>query len=1631
MFVSEALKTHLETSATIRLQSLVLAEWNMNMPDNLQKVGNYRYRPTDVTSQYFTLPISFDLLDQGNYYTGATDADVVIDGGFTNNNVPQQFTLQKDKMKMIYSLEDCTKPFRPRSGINKPLYFSGRYIANSGADMAERPRYYMPSRYDEFRYWTSYRTEDNFERGIANNILNGLNYIDDTVPFVVYKNQVPTNRLVVKMQTNVGSVNLGPFATSTGPIADQLFGNANKTTPSRWKVQYLINNNWENAYSFNEADTRADGSPIIGPNGYVELQYGLIVPEQYRNIFVYAETLASVTLRPDEAPVGYAYLVIPTSGNKGTFYIYTGTGEDGGYQSFVPEYGWILGSETITNQTNFVTDLTSPEQFIDQISGQTVYREFAYIQGIRVVVDIMNKFDSTFDLIEMSPRLVVDISDKVIDFNITKTLSDIGVTSLPVGQLLASTGSLSIFDDDQAFNFYNNTSIVADYIRKNIKFNFYEVIVDVDGFDYYVPIKTLYSEGMPQANVTSGTINITLRDLYFFLESMPAPRLLMTETSLSMAIVTLLDYIGFSNYSFRRLNTESDPVIPYFFVAPDQNVAEVLNQLAVATQSAMFFDEFNNFIVMSKNYLMPNTTERPTSFVLSGTNNQTDSGVVENATSGNLPNIISIASEDKKVYNGGNISYTARYIQRSYGSIRQASMVDRDKTWIYKPALLWEVAGTDNTKTINEVASKQGKYVLGAMPLNSDLTASLPVVQNGIVINNIMDIGENVYWLTRYQGYFYSGGEVIRYDAAEFNVTLPIWYPVKSDGTLDETKPQIVLPGKLAPVEITLEEDIRIWRNSNRQGSSNVWISSNQEYQKYFASLPFNGKIYPTGLIRIFSTPYYETVDGISRLQRGAVYEHGRGQFGTPIVTHTAGINQYWSDNAYVRGCDMQTQYLFTTSSLDPVFIKSVKSSGNVFYVNEISGVSPGDTVNLLSGTGQLSTSAETKVSAVNTQKAKATITNISTLSGTITYTAQNTFSPGQTISIAGVTPNAYNLSNVVVVAASSSSFTISNASTGAYVSGGIATSQVFTFTVTTNPATALNNATIEVSKIPNTNIGAAGVNNTLAKQTTRNGIIKNFMSSKYLTETDVNSLKSTQTGTIQSSAFVMNGPSFKTTDVPLNFVSYQYKQLDNAYKTFGARMRIIGKIENNETRGQTPIGSVSYYQVNGAQTNQNVSIGGGSGGLAIMLNPETNNGYYFEIIALTETNIESYLKLDVNGQAEVNINNVVFYKVKKDASSNNAIPVKLWGGLTSIIVDDGRFTGQYRLSGEDKPTVYDLSVEYEDIGTLRRFYLYINNKLVKIVDDTEPLPVYNNIAPFIRGSSRVMFENLYAITNNYSQNTVSVVGETLSDVFGDSEIDANESFRKYAISGLVQGTYLTGISSGQPPRYNMYFEEFGSIMRECAYFDIKYDRSYPALYAQLSPTFNRIKGYTVSGFQADSYGAEFLIFNASDTALNLDETTGNYLRIQGITFTQDTSYQLTVDEYFKKQGNLSDPELQGSTLITSPLVEKAKYDEIKLSRLIYGKNDFSIETPYIQSQDDANELMGWIINKVMRPKKSIGINLFSIPTLQLGDIVTIDYKNNDNLDLVAQASDRFVVYNIAYNRTLAGPSMTVYLSEV
>jgi hypothetical protein len=1529
MFDSKELNDHLKTSSTVKSQTAIIAEWNMNFFENIADIGNYRYRPLlGITEKYGSIPNNYDPRDVGKFYTGATDADTVVDGGFKEDGqTPELFKPKKEKEKLLFSLEECFGKFRPRSGINKLRYgINGKYLHHSNTEMFNRPRYYMPDKNDRFKYWTSYRTEEGKEYGVANNTVNGSHHIEDTAPYVVYKKPIPINRIVLKTQTNVGNVDLGPFSDSSGIFSDPFFGEENKTVPVKWKMQYLRNNIWTDAISFDENSLRSNGDAVFGSDGYLEIGYGLIVPEKFKVNFISNGIVASSSILPLDNENGQAYLVKQNSSDVGTYYIWN----NGQYETFPPLYGWYIADENVDQLTNFVTDTVSPQKYPAGQNGIIEYEEFLFISGIRIVVDTMNKFGSTFDLIELSPRLAVDLTGKTVSYSLQKSASDLGLSGLPIGQLLAATGELRLFDYDQAFNINNYWdpvsglgSIISEYINKNIQIKFYEIISDVHITDesgnkvsktFYVPLKTMYSEFFPESNSKTRELSVKLRDLFLYFESQSAPELLIPNVSLSYAIATIFDSIGFSNYSFKRIPGESDPVIPYFFVAPDKSLAEVLQDLAKATQTAMFFDEYNNFVLMSKKYILPLEEDRKPDFVLVGSKDQTKSGIVENLTmpsATTISNIIDISSQENNVYNDGKISYINRYIQKTMGSIKQAYVADKDITWIYKPALLWEVAGTEELKQKNGQAGTSQRYALAAIPLNSTLDTTLPEVVNHELVNNIIDLGDGILYIGRYNGYFYSNGEVIKYDAVEYNVS--------------------VLPSSVI---------------NSRFTGGNVWITSAQEYEDYFSKLSFNGKIYPTGRVRIYAEPNYETFNGITVMANGPVAKHGREQFGTAIANHSAGLDEHWTNNDNVFGCNMDSKYLF----------------GNTVFDKAI-------------GTGK------------------------------------------------------------------------------------------------------------------------AGQNKGLATKASRSSLIKNYLSFSYNEEVSRKNKLSATSETVQSSALVMNGPSFSVQEPAIDFISYVNKPLNNSFKHFGTRMRIIGKIENNETSVQTAAGATTYYNVQTSTPEENTSVSGGSGGIAALLNPETNNGYYFEIAALSESNVDKYSTSD-------GVANVFFYKVMqnksfdKETSSNipgaytattltaqvdgalliggstveigqriflkgqtiadqngyysvtspgsastkwtltrseNGIPVKLWSGLTNITVDDGNFAGQSRVTAEETTKVYDLALEYQDFGSFRRFFLYLNDTQIATVDDTSPLPLVNanNMALFVRGGSHCMFENLYALANNYSQNSSFALEPVANSIFTNkTNISANESFRKYAISGIIQPTYLSGINPSQPPKYGMYYEEFGSIMREAAYFNVKYDKAYPALYAMISPTFNKIRGYTVSGFFAGAYGAEFLIFNATDTFLFFDENVGNYLRIQGITFTQDARNELTVDDYFDKTSDFSNPQVKEDMTILSPAKQKQLYDDIKNSRITYGKNEFSLESPYIQSRDEAVRVMEWLISKTSKPRKSVGVNVFSTPTIQLGDIVSIDYKDDDS-EFWFKPAQRFVVYSIQHSKDVSGPSMTLYLSEV
>jgi hypothetical protein len=482
--------------------------------------------------------------------------------------------------------------------------------------------------------------------------------------------------------------------------------------------------------------------------------------------------------------------------------------------------------------------------------------------------------------------------------------------------------------------------------------------------------------------------------------------------------------------------------------------------------------------------------------------------------------------------------------------------------------------------------------------------------------------------------------------------------------------------------------------------------------------------------------------------------------------------------------------------------------------------------------------------------------------------------------------------------------------------------------------------------------------------------------------------------------------------------------------------MRIIGKIIDDKT--QSALNSTDLFEIDKATTSSNLkTLSGGAGGIGYMVDTNTNSGYYLEIASMSE-DVLKYYGSDSSGgilPTDQVLENIIFYKVERtpystqvDKKINIAVPKKLFGALARILVDEGKFVGQDRLISQDI-AVYDLSLDADIKRNANGIYridfnIYLNNALIGRVSDNNPLQMPSSglkTCLFTRGSTKCMFENIFAL-KNIKEEDVSL-GEKVKNTI------SAESLKKYSLPSVIQNTFLSSISTETKPTVDFYFEEFGTILRECAYFNIKYDQAYPALIAKFVPPFTVEKSYQISGFLPGSYGAEFLIFNTTDKAINLSESSTNRIMIQGITFTQNISNVLTVDDYFKELSNFSDPVV-ANNLIVSPERSEKIYDSIKNSRSTYGSKSFSLDSVYIQNEDSAKDIMKWILDKTIRPRKVFEIDTFATAHIQLGDIVKINFDLPEGVKLVDE-DKRFIVISTNYNRSSSDVKTQLRLMEV
>lgn len=217
-------------------------------------------------------------------------------------------------------------------------------------------------------------------------------------------------------------------------------------------------------------------------------------------------------------------------------------------------------------------------------------------------------------LVEVSPRLEIDLSDFVQNIDIDKSL-DSGQTSLPISSINTNDAKINfsgipamsgstlvpIFSS-QASN--PSLTILSNMLRKNIKFyiNFNLMqharlgVVPPTSPNTYIPGGVFYSDSWQEDDINS--VSVQCYDISRYLQSTPVPDYVANLKSVFEVITNILDLAGFTDYDYDSLykicNNKSAPLdLSYYYCnSKDTTILDALNQIFVAYQIGAYIDEY-------------------------------------------------------------------------------------------------------------------------------------------------------------------------------------------------------------------------------------------------------------------------------------------------------------------------------------------------------------------------------------------------------------------------------------------------------------------------------------------------------------------------------------------------------------------------------------------------------------------------------------------------------------------------------------------------------------------------------------------------------------------------------------------------------------------------------------------------------------------------------------------------------------------------------------------------------------------------------------------------------------------------------------------------------------------------------
>jgi hypothetical protein len=256
--------------------------------------------------------------------------------------------------------------------------------------------------------------------------------------------------------------------------------------------------------------------------------------------------------------------------------------------------------------------------------------------SVNSLFDELSRSDSAsadlkrMQLIEVSPRLEVDLSDFITGLDLEKSL-DGSNTVLPISSMNSNdvnitfsgipatkNGSIVPIFSSQSDN---SLTVLSNMLRNNIKFyvNFHLRNSAVLGTsttahsNVYIPAGVFYSDAWQENDIQDVTVQAY--DVSKYLQSKPAPDYVANLKTVFEIITDILDLAGFTDYDYDSLyricNNKSQPLdISYYYVnSRDKTVIDALNDIFLAYQIGAYIDEYGIMRFLSLFDILSNTSE--------------------------------------------------------------------------------------------------------------------------------------------------------------------------------------------------------------------------------------------------------------------------------------------------------------------------------------------------------------------------------------------------------------------------------------------------------------------------------------------------------------------------------------------------------------------------------------------------------------------------------------------------------------------------------------------------------------------------------------------------------------------------------------------------------------------------------------------------------------------------------------------------------------------------------------------------------------------------------------------------------------------------------------------------------------